>query len=237
MSDLFIPRDFGPTYAETIQGLTTGGCPIEPWNTYSNLIFLMLAIHLAITTRCNWKRYPLVVISLPILLIGWIGGTLYHGTRSHSIWLIMDFVPISILSLSAAYSFWHRITQRWILSVSLLVLVALSGRVIGKVFITDRTLRISLGYVSLAMTLLVPLTIILIRKAPKEIWALLVVFVTFSTAIFFRIVDKENLLPMGTHWLWHLFGGGAVWFLMLLVVRLNDYERLGSTEGSIAGGV
>lgn len=233
MNNSVVPGDFGPTYRETIPGLLTGGYPVEPWNTYSNLVFLLLAAHLSIITRFDYKKYPLVVISLPILLIGWIGGTVYHGTRSHSVWLIMDFVPISILSLSAAFSFWNRLTKRWYFSIPLLLVVALSGRLIGRVLSNDRTVKISLGYVSLAMTLLFPLAVIVVRSAPKEIWSILAIVVSFSTAIFFRIADKENLLPMGTHWLWHIFGGVAVWFLMLLVVRLNDHEPLGTTEGAV----
>lgn len=231
------PGDFGPIYTETLSGLLTGGYPVEPWNTYSNLIFLVLALHLSIVTRFDRKKYPLVVTSLPILLVGWIGGTVYHGTRSHPVWLIMDFVPISILSLSAAFSFWNRLTRRWYLSIVLLLLVGASGRLIGRVLSTDRTVRISLGYVSLALTLLVPLTVIVAKHAPREIVSIIVVVITFTMAIFFRIADRENLLPMGTHWLWHLFGGIAVWFLMLLVVRLNDDERLRTTEGTVPRGV
>ena len=46
----------------------------------------------------------------------------------------------------------------------------------------------------------------------------------FAVAIAFRTLDNIMIiLPMGTHWLWHTFGGIAVFFL-LYYVYMDDKE-------------
>ncbi len=84
------------------------------------------------------------------------------------------------------------------------------------------TLRISLGYVITAMTILFPIVWYLIRtRGQNMIWVLLS-FSTFGVAVFFRSIDlKQDILPMGTHWLWHLFGGVAVHFLITYIFKDN----------------
>jgi hemolysin III len=88
------PSDYGPTYTETVPGLVAGSFPVEPWKTWSNLIFVVLFVHIALRSRLDYRRYPLIVFSLPILAVGIVGGTVYHATRSHFMWLFLDFMPI-----------------------------------------------------------------------------------------------------------------------------------------------
>ena len=42
-----MPGDFGPFYAETHMGRL----PVEPWNTFSNLAFLAIAVYWAFKIR------------------------------------------------------------------------------------------------------------------------------------------------------------------------------------------
>lgn len=100
------PADFGPIYAETLPGRF----PVEPWNTFSNLIFLFVFLNFLRRIRHNPRRYPITLTSLIILIIGLTGGTIYHATRSHNIWLILDFVPIGILVIIGTIFFWYRLT-------------------------------------------------------------------------------------------------------------------------------
>lgn len=220
------PADFGPIYAETLEGLTLGRIPTEPWNTFSNLIFLALALHLACLTRLDRTRHPLIVYSLPVLLIGWFGGTVYHGTRSHSMWLIMDFVPIGALSFVAAFSFWFRITKSWLLSLVSLLVVLFGGRALVEALVFERGLKISLGYVSFAISILLPLSIIVMKEARHRWIYLALTGLSFTAAIICRSLDRDELLPMGTHFLWHLFGGASVWFLMVLVYHLGGHNEV-----------
>ena len=96
--------DFGPTYFET----NLDRFPVEPFNTYSNLIFLFILLFFCWRTRGDFRSFPASVLALPILCVGFVGGTLFHATRSYPLWLYMDFVPIALLVVLASLYFWNR---------------------------------------------------------------------------------------------------------------------------------
>ena len=88
------PKDSGPVYRETIEGRL----PVEPFNTASNFLFLAIIIYFVWKIRRNHRQHLFLAFILPVLFIGFIGGTLYHATRSHEIWLLLDWVPILPMS-------------------------------------------------------------------------------------------------------------------------------------------
>ncbi len=199
------PADFGPIYLET----NLSRFPVEPFNTYSNLCFLALVLYFAYRTKFSLKDHPLTVSALPILLLGFVGGTIYHATRSHSIWLVLDFVPIAVLSLMAAAYLWHKITRRWILTVLLMVGLVVFPRAFIWTLDFPRSLKITTGYGILALSIILPAIIHCKKQRWKSISLLLLTFVSFSIALFFRWFDQNGAaehLPMGSHFLWHLFG-------------------------------
>ncbi|MCB9030662.1 MAG: hypothetical protein H6619_06380 [Deltaproteobacteria bacterium] len=63
------PNDFGPIYAET--DMTQ--FPVEPFNTVSNVIFLLMILYFTYQTRLRYQSHPLLVTILPILSLGFIG--------------------------------------------------------------------------------------------------------------------------------------------------------------------
>ncbi len=223
------PNDPGPIYTETLLSTGNTSWPVEPWNTWSNLIFLAILIHISLRTRLNYKKYPLIVFSLPILAVGFFGGTMYHATRSHTVWLIMDFMPILILTSTAAIVFWKELVGSLPKAVFLFLSVAVSGRTLAWTLHAERTIKISLGYLAAALAILLPL-FLLVRKRPRTDRLLLAAITgTFGSAVAFRMFDRPipgvphaPLLPMGTHFLWHLLGGVSVWLLMVLTIRLRD---------------
>lgn len=54
------PNDQGPIYRETDMSRLL----VEPWSTFSNLIFLAVFIYFAVKTRFSYKRFPLIVVFL-----------------------------------------------------------------------------------------------------------------------------------------------------------------------------
>jgi hemolysin III len=137
----------------------------------------------------------------------------------------MDFVPILILTSAAALSYWRRVLGTWRPAIAYFLLVALSGRALGLFLHLERSVQISLGYISAALTIVVPLTLLVQRSRWNGITLLLGIVLSFATAVAFRLFDRPGAtspLPMGTHFLWHAFGGLAVWLLMLLTMRLDD---------------
>lgn len=225
MTDPLRPADFGPIYAET----DLSRFPVEPWNTYSNLLFLGIIVYLVYSTRCNWRAFPLSVTALPILVVGFIGGTVFHATRSHSLWLILDFVPIFLLGILGACFFWNRLVTNWWLALLLVFAsLALSGWVRSQPYL-PRQINISLGYAGLALTILLPATLQCIKEM-RSSWILLVsAAVSFSIGITFRIIDRgigQEILPMGTHFLWHIFGAVSTWYVIKYILRCENLFRV-----------
>lgn len=215
------PADFGPIYFET----DLSRFPAEPWNTFSNIAFLVVLVIFAVRTRFALKRYPLTVSALPILLIGFVGGTVFHATRSARIWLILDFMPILILSLMAAAYLWHRITKRWIYTVLLIVCLVILPRSLIWNLDIPRGLRITVGYGFLALTIIVPAVINSAKLGWRYLKLLISIVVIFSLALFCRWFDQNGAaqyLPMGSHFLWHILGAVSTGLMIEYIFRLEQ---------------
>ncbi|MCB0335300.1 MAG: hypothetical protein KDD62_03320 [Bdellovibrionales bacterium] len=212
-----VPNDFGPLYAETLMGRL----PVEPWNTYSNLIFLLIVVYFARKTHFSFQQFPFLTFCLPILALGFIGGTVFHATRSHSAWLIMDFLPIFVLALMAAVFFWRKILGNLAASIGAAFAPLLLGFWIRSQAPLDISFRISLGYSFLAVAILLPTFLHCYRRNWENLILLLLAVAAFIPAILCRQLDKQvvEILPMGSHFLWHLLGGFATLMLMEYVFR------------------
>jgi len=214
---LEFPNDSGPIYKETI----LGRLPVEPFNTMSNLIFLVIIIYFSIRVYKNAKQHMFLSFCIPILTVGFVGGTMFHGTRSHQIWLFMDWVPIMVLCMSAVFYFIFKLYRnRWSRLLAFILIFGISFAV--RMLPIPAGIRISLGYVITAITVLLPIILYLIKTKGRNKELIILAFVFFAIAVSFRSADTflvTDFLYMGTHWLWHLFGGISVFFLMLFVYR------------------
>ena len=85
--------------------------------------FYILIHFLALSIKRKIPRREISYLRKSFNLIGGIGGTLYHGLRTESAYLTMDWAPISILTLSAVIWFLNKLVKSkiWVL------LIALSG--------------------------------------------------------------------------------------------------------------
>jgi hypothetical protein len=212
-------HDFGPIYAET----DPSHFPVEPYNSFSNLIFLVIVILYFRRTGLSFAKFPLTVSSLPILFTGFVGGTIYHATRSHSLWLFLDFIPIAVLVFCAAVYFWKRLTSRLLLAILIGPLLLIVLRFILSQFELSRYVVISLSYSAMALTILLPAFIYAFRTHRgilPLLWGSLGFFVI---AVIFRSLDSwpqvSALFPMGTHFLWHIFGGISTCLMMEAIYR------------------
>jgi hemolysin III len=216
--------DCGPIYKET----DMSRMPVEPVNTVSNLIFLFIFIWWAWKTKLNFKKFPLLTFAMPLLLIGWIGGTIYHATRSHYIWLLIDYIPILILVLTAAVYLWKMLVKNWVLVFLLALGPACIYRILFEMIHVHHTVYISVGYSILAANVVVPAVLHCALKYRRGWKALTAALLCFVIAIVCRQLDYngiENPLPMGTHFLWHIFGGLSAFFLAHYIyhVEKNNY--------------
>ncbi len=213
-------RDSGPIYKETV----LGRLPVEPFNTASNLIFLLVIIYFLLKVSRSQQPQWFIKGMLPVFFIGWVGGTVYHATRSGELWLLMDWVPIVILSGACSIYFIFKsfvtITKR-LLFIILVVALNVAPRILN---FSDGYGN-SIGYAGTALGVIMPIVIYL----KQTLWIRARYFVysvaAFLVALSFRTLDKKfdmDYLWMGTHWLWHLLGGVAVFWMMLYIYKDNE---------------
>jgi len=211
--------DFGPIYAETVPGRF----PVEPWNTYSNLIFLILVIYFSRHTKLDFRRYPLTSVCLPLLLVGFIGGTVFHATRSSHIWLTLDYMPIFIICLLAEYYFWRRAGLNPVQIATVIFISILALRLLWASQIFPSIFKMALSYSILAFSLVLPCLLCSRQKEWLGFRKLCAAVLCFTVAISFRSLDKTLLeyFPMGTHFLWHIFGGLSTFFMLSFAMNLE----------------
>lgn len=216
--------DHGPVYFET----NLHHFIVEPWNMVSASVFIFIAIYWILRLQNRWKTHPFLRIASPILLIGGVGGTLYHGFRESEVMLMMDWMPILILTLMAGIYFMRLQVSSWG-KVLFWIMIFFALETITWMFLSGRMAN-NISYALMAGLVLIPTALILRTKARSlGIW---VIFagVSFALALLFRILDPEGLLPMGTHFLWHLFGALACHLMFKFVYLLE--EQLYNSESA-----
>jgi len=217
--------DRGPLYTETPQEIRDlqpfSGSVAEPWNTVTASFFVVIVLVWIVRLRGRYSQYPFLLVTLPILLVGGIGGTLYHGSRSWVGYFLMDVVPINILGLAVSVYLWIRLgpkLRHFFAMLIVLSLIMLTGQ-----FTLPKVWAINLSYAGLALIILVPIVLCLIRTRGRHAGWIVTALVSFVIAWFFRLADVLDppLLPMGTHWLWHTFGALTTAALSEYVYRIE----------------
>ena len=212
---LTFPQDSGPVYQETI----AGRLPVEPFNTYSNIFFLLLIIYFSGKVYKDYKNHRFLAWSLPVLFIGFIGGTVYHATRSHDVWMYMDWLPIVILCLAVSVYFTIKMKVTW--KSRLLFILIILFLVFGiRMIPWAQSLKTSIGYIGTVLGLLLPILTYFYTTRLHNWYFILFAFLSFGAALAFRVMDRfVYVFPMGTHWLWHCFGALSVFFLIQYIYK------------------
>ncbi|MAU40034.1 MAG: hypothetical protein CMF31_00245 [Kordiimonas sp.] len=211
--------DKGPIYLETVHYHQSGatGWPVEPWNTLSSLLFIVIVGYWVIKLWGQFRHFRFMGYALVVLCIGGLGGFLYHSFRSDVIYLFMDWFPIVILTISVAFWFTGRLIGHWgwALLLSLISYVVFFGGFAGiHEWLGLPRRSISLGYVIAGLYIATPLLLYLKKTAFCHGRWVLGAIGFFLPAVFFRSVDMEGWLPMGTHFLWHVLGAVATHCLL-----------------------
>ncbi len=217
--------DSGPRYKETPADpyAPDAASIAEPWNTATAFLFVILVGYWVWRLRGRFREHVFLTACLPILFTGAVGGTLYHATRTSQLFFLLDVIPISILGLLAAVYLIVRLTvsvgvvRTGIPAIGLIIFYLFVNTVLFRLlYFPNPNLRVNLSYASLALLLLCPLLVVLVRTGFRHanwVWGALC---SFSIAWFCRLVDNQPLgdLPMGTHWLWHIFGAVTTFAIM-----------------------
>ncbi|VTS04706.1 ceramidase [Tuwongella immobilis] len=214
-----LDRDGGPIYVETVD---LSAPIVEPWNATSAALFVLIAVYWLIRLRGRYRSAPFVTICLPILLVGGIGGTLYHATRASRVYFLMDVIPIGILASLAGLYLWIRMTRMAILPLFGLAIMMLLVQTVGFRLLPAHW-AINVSYGMLAASVILPAGILLVQTRFFAGGWFITAMICFGVAFLFRMLDvlRPPVLPMGTHWLWHTFGAACTASLCEYFYRLS----------------
>lgn len=224
MTDYQTP-DMGPWYAET----DLSRFPAEPFNTFSNILFLLVAIYWI--RKISGQKEPFksfLKLSMPILLVGFVGGTVFHATRSHFGWLLMDVLPIFVLGLLTSIYHWKLLkVSLWKVGVFFVLFLCLPSWVLWKFFSRSPNSP-TISYLLLALVILFPILFDQWKNSWKQGRWLMASIGLVSVALICRALDSSALVQAssflpGTHWLWHAFGAATCHFLLCFMsLRARD---------------
>lgn len=215
-----LPPDGGMLYTETNMAQLFP----EPLNAITSGFFLAIALYWTFKMKGKFKSNPFLTYCLVLLYIGGIGGTVYHALRQWSVFIMMDWMPIMLLCVSAGVYFLAQ-SSKWYYAVLMVVgYVGLQFSIRNLLSADNVHLFVNINYALMALLVLLPVLKYLIYtqwKAGKWVgYALL----SFSLALTFRIADKWEWLSFGTHFLWHSFGAIAT-FCMFNYIYLTQNKK------------
>lgn len=217
--------DMGPVYYET-ETAHAGHLIVEPFNAFSSLAMSLAALMiLIILVRKDFRDFPfLSYVFSPLIFIGGIGSTLFHAFRTSQFFLLMDWLPILLLTILLALYYWYKVYPRWYFIV-IMVFAILLMRMLPVMFLKGSA-AINLSYFISGLVIIVPILLFTARNRFVHWKPLALSVVALLFALFFRYTDdfESLILPMGTHWLWHIFSGIGAWFLGVYIYRTSDFE-------------
>ncbi|MEM7040791.1 MAG: ceramidase domain-containing protein, partial [Bacteroidota bacterium] len=202
---IWIPPDGGPLYCETPATYIHGVA--EPWNAWSSLFILLPALYFLFKLYGQYREYAFLTVCIPLLILGGLGSTLYHANRDSTFFLYMDVVPTALLFVSISFYLWWKVLDN-IWAVLLLILIGTGLSVLTYVAFSGQ-LATNIAYVIRGTLFFVPVIVLLRRTNYRAAALILGGIAFFCLALVFRAVDgaAEEILPMGTHFLWHVSTG------------------------------
>jgi len=232
LSILLQITDNGPIYAETL----TGHKPfVEPWNSLSSLFIAGAGAFFLLKVKPHQPGKGFIYFAAAMLLIGGIGSTLFHGLRTSS-WLVyMDFMPIVIVSVAVALIFWKRILHNWPLAIiTTFALFALRIALYQQQnnLNLSAQMLINISYFISGVTIFLPCLIFLVNTRFYKSNHLFLAIGLMLLALIFRLIDKDvtEILPMGTHFLWHVASGLGAYHMGLYILAtmgMDGKKRVG----------
>lgn len=214
-----LPPDGGMLYTETnLEHFFP-----EPLNAVTSVFFLLIAVYWTFRLWGRGRQHTFLSFALVLLYIGGIGGTIYHGLRQWNIFIMMDWMPIMLLCLAAGVYFTARLT-RWYFAFALVVIYLVFQVFARRMMVEggDIQLFININYAVLASVVLLPVIAFLIKSNFRHGRWVGYALLAFILALTFRVADRWQWLEVGTHFLWHVFGGAAAWCMFQYIFLLNE---------------
>lgn len=214
-----LPPDGGIIYTETNMQRHIP----EPLNTITAVFFIAVAIYWLIRFNGFSAQFGFLSVAAYILLIGGIGGTVYHGLRQYRFIIMMDWIPILLLCMMTCLYFWVKILHRWLYAIGLVFLFFLFQFMVRRYTEQHHSLDwiININYAVMALMVMAPVLIYLTRTRFRHSMLIFGAILCFLLALFFRISDKWQILQIGTHFLWHALGAITTQLMFLYLYRID----------------
>lgn len=212
--------DGGPLYKEFIADAFIK----EPWNAYSSIIFFAPVIYWGWKMRKEFKTRQFLYLLLLLLSLNGLGSTLYHAFRSLPFFMYLDFVPALIFTFLLALFLWQKLTLSWWKSLVIISVLNALRFIVWSVDIPHQAV-LNWNYLITGITLILPALLVLwLTKFRYTNMVLLSAFF-IALSLLFRVIDKWEVfeLPMGTHFLWHVFNVLAVFPLFSYLYKIQHH--------------
>lgn len=193
----------------------------EPINAITNAAFLIAAIYM-------WRRSEGVflakLLSIVLFAIG-VGSFLFH-TFAQTWAGIADVLPIILYILvyifAATRDFWEQ--KAWVAGLAVLLFFPYSAALV-PLFAQIPGFESSSAYGPVPL-LIFAYAFGLRNRAPETAKGLAIGAAIVCLSLFFRSIDEPlcNLLPFGTHFMWHILNGIALGW-MIEVYRRHMLAR------------
>jgi hemolysin III len=220
--------DGGPIYAET----NLDQFIVEPWNAFSSLLIIIPALYWFYRITGSFSHYRFMLYSIILVILGGLGSALFHAFRVSPVFLVMDIAPSALLTLSISIYLWLKIFKKWWYVLLVIVPAFLFRFLLFSLGNLPQHVAINVSYFTTGVIVALPLLIILFKTKFQHILAVLGAIIPFMLALLFRQLDAKEIsfLPMGTHFLWHLFSAIGAYFVLKYLYILRDIDMKGNKK-------
>jgi len=205
----------------------------EPFNVASSVSFLIAAFLL-------WRLYrdyrikigpaPEIPILIIITALIGIGSVIFHSEAT--MWAVFfDVIPIVFFVFFYLYIFARSLLGLGIFSSAALFALLIAVNMLFKSYVP----RAFDGYISYLPTFLFLLLLALYMLIKRHASALRITAAASLAllSLYCRAMDRSlcNVLPMGTHFLWHILNALLIYILVRELMLYGVYSSAGRTHG------
>jgi hemolysin III len=224
--------DGGPVYAET----NLDQFIVEPWNAFSSLLIIIPAMYWLYRITGSLSHYRFLLYAIILVILGGLGSGLFHAFRVSPVFLVMDIAPSALLTLSISIYLWLKIFRKWWYVLFVIIPAFLvRGLFWGNL---PQHIAINVSYFTTGVIVALPLLIILIKTKFRYTITVAGAIIPFMLALLFRQLDANNIsfLPMGTHFLWHLFSAVGAYFVLKYLYNLREINLKATKKAGLNPG-
>lgn len=213
--------DGGAYYAETNPAYLI----VEPWNAVSSLSFWIPVFYWAYRLKGKYHRFAFLAFCMPLLFLGGLGSALFHGFRSSHWLLLMDVLPILVLTAAVGIYFWYEVFKNWWYVIALFLVYALLQRWLWSHSLGGQAINIT--YFLRGIVIFLPAVLLLRKTNFHYVSVLLWAMTWFGLALTFRYFDfaATSLMYMGSHWLWHVSTAIGSHYLALFLYQYVRWQE------------